>query len=65
MLPQRLVGIILLVMGIRATDAFASQVSKFFTGSPTDRAIWMTLGGIAAIMVGAAMAMLSSRSASA
>jgi hypothetical protein len=70
MQPQRLIGlvllvggIVLLVMGIRATDAFASQFHKFFTGSPTDRAIWLTIGGVAGIVVGAASAMLPSRAA--
>jgi hypothetical protein len=71
MRPQRLigivllaVGIVLLVMGIRATDSFSSQFSKFFTGSPTDRAVWLTIGGIAAIVVGAGTAMLPSRAVS-
>jgi Protein of unknown function (DUF3185) len=71
MRPQRLigivllaVGIVLLVMGIRATDSFSSQFSKFFTGSPTDRAIWLTIGGVVAILVGAATAMLPSRGVS-
>ncbi len=69
MQPQRMVGIavvvigvILLVMGIRAFDSFNSQVSKFFTGSPTDRAVWLTIGGIVAIGLGAGAAMLPSRS---
>jgi hypothetical protein len=60
MQPQRLIGlillaggIVLLVMGLRATDSFSSQFSKFFTGNPTDRAIWLTIGGIAGILVGA------------
>ena len=71
MQPQRLIGIVLLVagivllvMGIRATDSFASQFSKFFTGSPTDRAIWLTIGGIVAILAGATSAMLPARTAS-
>ena len=70
MQPQRLIGIVLLVagivllvMGIRATDSFASQFSKFFTGSPTDRAIWLTIGGIVAILAGATSAMLPARTA--
>ncbi|MBS0195631.1 MAG: DUF3185 family protein [Planctomycetes bacterium] len=69
MQPQRIIGIILvvvgivlLVMGIRAFDSFNSQISKFFTGSPTDRAVWLTLGGIVAIGLGAGAAMLPSRS---
>lgn len=68
MQPQRIiglvlfvVGIVLLVMGIRAYDSFSSQVSNFFTGSPTDRAVWLTIGGILAMLVGAGAAMLPSR----
>ena len=39
-------GVVLLIFGINATDSFTSSVSKFFTGSPTDKAIWLMLGGI-------------------
>ncbi len=56
-------GIVLLVMGIRETDSFGSQVSKFFTGSFTDRAIWLMLGGVAAIVAGASMSMMPARNA--
>ena len=45
-------GIVLVIYGISASDSFTSDVSRFFTGSPTDKAIWMTIGGIAAIIVG-------------
>lgn len=55
------VGIVLLVMGLRATDSFSSQFSKFFTGNPTDRAIWLTIGGIVAIVAGGAMSALPIR----
>ena len=56
-------GIVLLVLGIRETDSFASQVSKFFTGSFTDRAIWLILGGVVAILAGASMSMMPARKA--
>lgn len=56
-----LIGVWLLVLGLRATDSFSSQVSNFFTGSPTDRAIWLTLGGAAAIIVGAGAALIPRR----
>ena len=71
MQPRRLIGIVLLtggivllVMGLRATDSFSSQFSKFFTGSPTDRAVWLTIGGIAAIIAGATTAFVPSRALS-
>lgn len=55
------VGVVLLVMGIRALDSFGSQVSEFFTGSPTDRAVWLTIGGVVLMLTGAVIAMLPSR----
>jgi zinc transporter ZupT len=45
-------GIVLVVFGVAATESFSSDVSRFFTGSPTDKAIWMLIGGIVAIIVG-------------
>jgi hypothetical protein len=45
-------GIVLLVYGINATDSFGSDVSRFFTGSPTDKAVWMLMGGIVATLAG-------------
>ena len=45
-------GVVLLAFGISASTSFSSDVSKFFTGSPTDKAIWMVLGGAVAAGVG-------------
>jgi len=45
-------GIVLVIFGIAATNSFSSDVSRFFTGSPTDKAIWMLIGGVVAIIVG-------------
>ena len=41
-----------MVIGINATNSFSSDVSKFFTGSPTDKAVWMLIGGIVATVAG-------------
>ena len=46
-------GIILLIFGFRAADSFGSDVSRFFTGSPTDKAMWLLIGGALATVVGA------------
>ena len=48
-------GIVLIVIGVNATNSFSSDVSRFFTGSPTDKAVWMLIGGILAAIVGLAM----------
>jgi hypothetical protein len=46
------VGILLLMWGIAAMDSFSSDVSRFFTGSPTNRAVWFLITGIVASIVG-------------
>ena len=45
-------GVVLMIFGINATNSFSSDVSRFFTGSPTDKAVWMLLGGTVATVVG-------------
>jgi hypothetical protein len=45
-------GVALVVMGISASNSFGSDVSRFFTGSPTDKAMWMLIGGAVAVAVG-------------
>lgn len=46
------VGIILLVYGISASDSFASNVKESITGNPTDRSMWLLIGGAALVAVG-------------
>ena len=41
-----------MIMGVQATNSFSSDLSRFFTGSPTDKAIWMLIGGIIAGVIG-------------
>ena len=45
-------GILLAVFGVAALKSFSSDISRFFTGSPTDKAIWMLVGGVVAIIIG-------------
>ena len=45
-------GIVLIVLGVQAMDSFGSDVSRFFTGSPTDKSVWMLIGGIVAAGAG-------------
>jgi hypothetical protein len=56
-------GVVLIIVGINATNSFSSDVSRFFTGSPTDKAIWMLIGGIVATVVGLTMSLRSSKQA--
>ena len=46
------VGVVLLFLGLQASNSFSSGVSRFFTGSPTDRTIWLLVGGGAALIAG-------------
>lgn len=46
-------GVVLLGFGLSAGESFGSEVSKFFTGKPTDKAIWLMVGGAVSIAVGA------------
>lgn len=44
------VGVVLLTLGIIASDSISSDFSRLFTGEPTDKAIWMLIvGGVATL----------------
>ena len=45
-------GVVLIVLGFNAINSFSSDVSRFFSGSPTDKAVWMLIGGIVAGVIG-------------
>ena len=45
-------GILLLIFGFNAYDSTSSDISRFFTGSATDKSIWMLAGGVAATVLG-------------
>lgn len=55
------VGIVLLILGYNASQSFSSDVSRFFTGNPTDKSMWFLIGGAAAIIVGLLVALRSVR----
>ncbi len=48
------VGVVLLVMGVSASGSLSSDISRFFTGKPTDKSLWLIAGGVGCILVGAA-----------
>lgn len=54
-------GVALIVIGVNATNSFGSDVSRFFTGAPTDKAVWMLIGGISAVVMGLTMALRGSK----
>ncbi|HZE96078.1 MAG TPA: DUF3185 family protein [Planctomycetota bacterium] len=46
------VGIVLLGFGLSASDSIGSEFSRFFAGKPTDKSIWLLLGGIVSMILG-------------
>ena len=46
------VGVLLIIYGISASESFSSEISRAFTGSPTDKTIWLLVGGVAATVIG-------------
>jgi hypothetical protein len=49
-------GVILIIYGVDASNSVSSDVSRAFTGSPTDKTVWLLVGGIVATILGAGLA---------
>ena len=47
-------GVLLLILGISAYDSASSDISRLFTGSATDKSIWMLVGGAVVTVLGLA-----------
>lgn len=45
-------GIVLVIFGVSASNSFSSDISRIFTDAPTDKAIWMLVGGVVLTIVG-------------
>lgn len=45
-------GIVLLVFAHNASHSTASQVTRVFTGNPTDKAMWLLIVGIVCVVAG-------------
>ncbi len=65
MSPQRIAGIVLLVLGVivlmiglNASDSVSDKLSETFTGSFTDRTNWYILGGIGMAVVGLVLSLV-------
>jgi multisubunit Na+/H+ antiporter MnhB subunit len=49
-------GVVLLIFGFNESHSFSSDVSRTFTGNPTDRSMWLIIGGAVAVVVGFVLA---------
>lgn len=45
-------GVILLYFGGQSFHSFANDMSRMFTGAPTNKTIWLIAGGIVATLAG-------------
>lgn len=55
-------GIVLIVYGVNASNSIGSSFSRLFSGSPTDKTIWLLIGGVVVAMIGAGGLFRGSRS---
>ena len=52
-------GVVLMILGITAMDSFSSEVSRFFTGTPTDKSVWMLIAGVVIALAGLTLTLRS------
>lgn len=51
-------GVIALVYGFNAKDSIESRLTEMFTGTPSDNAKWLLIGGAGASVVGVALILM-------
>lgn len=68
--PQRMggvimlvAGVVLLMIGLNASDSIADRWSNFFTGHYTDETVWFMIGGGGLAIIGLIMAIGGGRGA--
>lgn len=47
-------GVLLIAFGVNAMNSPSSDISRLFTGAPTDRALYMVIGGVVMSVAGIA-----------
>jgi uncharacterized membrane protein len=59
------IGVILAVVGLAATDSAADRWSNFFTGHFTDRTVWYIIGGSLMCVAGLGLTLAGGRAVNA
>jgi LPXTG-motif cell wall-anchored protein len=54
-------GIVLLIFGFNESHSFSSDVSKTFTGNPTNHSMWLIVGGAVAVIAGIGLSLTGRR----
>lgn len=47
------VGLLLIIYGFMSAESLSSDISSFFTGSPTKKSIWLLALGLVLLFLGA------------
>jgi LPXTG-motif cell wall-anchored protein len=55
------VGVVLIIFGMQASASVGSRLSEFFTGTPSDRTVWLLIAGVAAAVVGLGLLLVGRR----
>jgi len=50
-------GVVLLIFGFNESNSFSSDISRTFTGNPTNHAMWLIIGGAVAVIAGIAVSL--------
>lgn len=45
-------GVVLIIYGVNASESVGSDISRLFTGAPTDKTLWLLIGGVLMAAVG-------------
>lgn len=56
------VGAVLVMLGINSSESLGSDISRFFTGTPTDKSMWLLIAGIGAGVTGLFLGLTSGKS---
>jgi hypothetical protein len=54
-------GVVLLIFGFNESHSFSSDVSRAFTGNPTNHSMWLIVGGVVAVVAGFVVALAGRR----
>jgi hypothetical protein len=58
------VGVVLIIFGMQASASLGSRLSELFTGTPSDRTIWLLVLGVVAAIVGLGLLLVGRRGTS-
>jgi protein-S-isoprenylcysteine O-methyltransferase Ste14 len=55
------VGVVLIIFGMQASVSLGPRLSELFTGTPSDRTLWLLLAGVVVAILGLGMLLTGRR----